>query len=221
MDLPRTSIDYSQMPHDNTMASSTLLADDDHPLSNSFILLSSATNSALEENRNYRERWSWVKYLCWMIPIVWTSLVYMVQVIVGLGNSVSTEYYILAIYNIVAGVLGLSIVVIQVWDNWFYIKPSSWITAKDLEQEVKSLFRSWGVFILTSLLDTTLFLWTIFGSLWTLQLYGQSIIYQPALMTFAIINIIFQWSKYGLLIFTMKLALSSRMVWSMLKFVHV
>jgi hypothetical protein len=177
-------------------------------LSTSFLVFSSSVGMSLDEKRSLRPQWSWTKYLCWIFPMVWTGSVYFSQLIIGFSNILVPEIYILAIYNIVAGALGLLLVSAQVYDNYYYIKPSSWITEADLLEPPRTKCQTWSAFLFIQLLDMILFLWTIFGSLWALNLYGTGLIYQPALVVFSIVNLALQWSKYGAVMFFMKMSVA-------------
>lgn len=207
-ELGMSSTRYATPRHDNAEESFITPEREETSLSNSFIFFSSSVSLSLQEKKSLRPQWSWLKYLCWIIPIIWTSLMYTTQLIVGLKNTMYPDFYILAVYNIVAGVLGMTLVGLQIYDNYYYIKPSDWITEEDLIDVPRSRCYKWGMFLLVTLLDAALFLWTVFGSLWSLHLYGQEIVYQPVLIVFSILNIALQWSKYGTLMFVLKMSLS-------------
>ena len=188
------------------------------PLSNTLVLLSSSIHLSLKEKRSLRSQWSLGKYLCWMIPICWNTFMYLLQFSYGLATLAYPELQSLALYNIVAGTVGLSLVSIQIIDNWFYIKPSSWIKEEELEEVPKTYLRFWSIFFTVFILDAFLFVWTILGSIWTFQLYGSGTLYEKVIIVFAFGNMIYQFSKYGVIMFSVKIIISYNL-FHLLKFV--
>ena len=67
-----------------------------------------------------RRRWNWLRYLAWIIPIAMSTVMGITQFTGrgerGLGRSAGALQY-------GRGRAGLAIVALQVWDNWYYIRP--------------------------------------------------------------------------------------------------
>jgi len=177
-------------------------------MTNSSVFLSSSGTIPIKEKKIYRKRWTWFKYLCWMTPIVWSGMIYFIQFFYGIGTLSIPNLYQLSVYNIVSGFFGMIAISIQVYENWFYVKPIQWIQESEYEDKPESTLKIWTLFICSSLVDTFLFVWTFVGSLWALQLYGSDLSYEPAMFIFSIINLIYQWSKYGFIRLSIKLFLS-------------
>ena len=182
-----------------------------HEMTSSMIFLTTSASLRLDESKKYRSQWTWWKYLAFMIPMVWKGFVYSTQFFYGFGT-IPNGYISISIYNIIAGFLGLSICSLQLWDNWFYIKPSSWVTEEEKIDRAKSCFQLYGVSIISTLLDIFLYLWVFFGNLWMLQLYGIDLLYQPAITTFVLLNVIFQGTKFSVMMFVTKYVLSFNQV---------
>jgi hypothetical protein len=187
------------------------------------IMLSGITDTKTDEVRKSRKRWSWFHYIIWIIPTVWSSIIYFIQLIYGGVNIPLSENYLtysVSVYNFVSGFIGLSLITLKCIDNWAYIKPASWLTEKDLEESDNSCCYDWSMFFAVSLLDIFLFVWTILGSLWTMTLYGSELIYDPAFMVFSIVNIVLQYSKYGIIMFSLKVLFSWKSL-QLLKYVRL
>ena len=117
----------------------------------------------------------------------------------------------LARYNTAAGVLGLAIVTLQVWDNWYYIRPISWIREEEQEERDQTTWvKRWGVFLLQSAMDTAMFGLNIWASVWALHIYTSSEYYNAVMLMFSIVNLGYQWSKLGFVVFVLKYVLNAR-----------
>lgn len=168
-------------------------------MSKSYVLLSSAAGITLDEDKLIRKRWSWYKYVCFMFPLIWTGAIYTCQLIFGLT---ARQADFNGVYNVVSGVIGLTSSIIQIVDNWYYIKPASWITQRDV---ITPYSYPWDlfVFIVLSIIDMFLFMWSILGSVFALTLIDAGD-YNAVLTVFSIFNILMQWSKYGAFMFLIR-----------------
>ncbi len=211
MDPP--PLDYSLYEDSSPRNSMTSVpGEDERPeteLKASTLLLSSTAGISLPDNKVSRRRWGWLKYLCWIIPMIWSTCVYITQVIVGTTTLIQgiDAVHPLGVFNITAGFIGLSLISLQMWDNWYYIKPMAWMTPRELTESdttPKSVCQVGFVWMMTFVLDTVLFALNVMGSVWAFTLFGTGMYYSPAMMAFSIINIVLSWSRYGALIFAMK-----------------
>jgi hypothetical protein len=200
--------EYNDNNNDDDYINNSDIESNMEHMSNSFIALSSTAFIPLNES-TYRPKWSYIRYFCWMIPIMWSSFFYLSQFIYGIIIIPNNITYNLGVYNIVGGFVGLVYVSLQVVDNWNYIIPYNKLKYK---VETKSLIWSWFVFITGGIIDMFLFTWSIFGSVWALQLIGSEYMNNSLIWIFSLANILFQWSKYGLVVFSIRFIVSSKLL---------
>ena len=167
------------------------------------ILMSSSTVVELPTVRESRRRWTWLQYLCWLIPTMWCTVLYIVQLVCG--TMALGQIYWVAVYNLSSGCLGLVITVIRVWDCWIYVVPLKWLSEADLAEKPPSCLREWGMFALMAVLDSILFIINVMGSTYSLTLYGSDYAFTGIMMVFAVANLVWQFSRYGLLVFSLKI----------------
>lgn len=179
------------------------------------ILLASTSSVRVKElgtSRAQHRQWTWGQYLCWVIPTLWATMLYLIQL--GYGSIEINQQQQLATYNMVAGFLGLTVTALRISDVWIYVKPVGWLTLEDVRElegiTQRSWVREWGMFTVIFVLDMVLFIWTTVGSVYTFVLYGSDLVYPEVLLVFAIINLVWHWSKFGLLMMSVKMLLSWR-----------
>lgn len=200
MNLPIDDLNESLLP-EATSASHMreTVSSPENEMSKSFVLLSSTAGITMEEDKGIRKRWSWFKYLCFMFPLTWTGTIYTCQLMFGMTAG-STDFN--GVYNLVSGVIGLTSTIIQIIDNWYYIKPASWISQYDVLSEPSVVWNLF-VFVVLSIIDMFMFLWSIVGSVFALTLIDAGD-YNAVLTVFSIFNILMQWSKYGAFMFIIR-----------------
>lgn len=167
------------------------------------LLLSSTLSIDDSTVRKSRPQWSWFHYTIWVVPVIWGLTVYITQIIYGL---VFISFRAGAL-NVVSGVLGLLLTAIRIYESWFYIKPKSWIKVSDFEEH-PSTYISVLLGITSILLDMALFGCTVVGTAYAIELFGSDIVYPKVLLIFNILNLVWQWSRYGIVMFSVKLLFS-------------
>jgi hypothetical protein len=167
------------------------------------IIFSSLMSSNIYEVRKTRKQWTTFQYLLWLIPFLITVGIYISQLSYGCYVITIPNHEILAVYNITCGILGLTLSGLRVWECWVYIKPIRWVTEDDLIDRSTCLQQVGWSFLLF-LFDAILFFITMMGNTLSLILYGAEWTNSPFMIILTFINIIFQSSKYGLLVFTFK-----------------
>ena len=170
---------------------------------NASILMSASSVVELPTVRASRHQWTWLQYLCWLIPTLWCTVLYIVQLVCG--TMALGQIYWVAVYNLSSGCLGLTITAIRVWDCWIYVVPLKWLSEADLAERPPSCLREWGMFVLMAVLDSVLFIINVMGSTYSLTLYGSDYAFTGVMMVFAVANLIWQFSRYGLVIFSLKI----------------
>ncbi len=173
------------------------------------LLISSMAHMSNPAKHSARRRWNWLRYLAWIIPIAMSTVMGITQFFMGVVNVASGDP--LARYNTAAGVLGLAIVALQVWDNWYYIRPISWIREEEQEERDQSTWvKRWGVFLLQSAMDTAMFGLNVWASVWALHIYTSSEYYNAVMLMFSVVNLGYQWSKLGFVVFVLKYVFNAR-----------
>jgi hypothetical protein len=102
--------EYNDNNNDDDYINNSDIESNMEHMSNSFIALSSTAFIPLNES-TYRPKWSYIRYFCWMIPIMWSSFFYLSQFIYGIIIIPNNITYNLGVYNIVGGFVGLVYVI--------------------------------------------------------------------------------------------------------------
>jgi len=182
---------------------------------NKSIILSGITHIDLPIVRRSRRQWRWLQWFLWIVPTLWTTTIYLTQLFFGMSSlafGVDPQVRRLAAFNLIAGIIGVTAASLRIWDNWFFVKPAAWIRPEEIEEPEPACCREWSLFLVLFILDIVLFVWNIVGSVWAFTLYGSDWVHPEAIAAFTVAFLILAWSRFGLVMFSLKLILSYKSV---------
>jgi hypothetical protein len=164
----------------------------------SVLLLTSSAFEFVHEDKKYRSQWTWGKYLRFICPLLYTTPIYVSQVVYGVLSLATNPivYLSLGTCNLIAGILGLISVTFHIYNNWFYIKPSWWLTEEEYIEEPKPWWWKWVIFFIGTILDGLLYIMGLISNVLTVSLFLSDQLNSPWLLIFTALNIMSEGVKY-------------------------